>query len=134
MRRALLVLAVAAACGRTVVYDPPEMTVKPVEDAGVITSATQVVPGGTTCVPQVPSGTTVSCGTILEALKYEKRMETAYSSFGRWWIDGRGWGDLIEASALEYPVPYQEMQSRQKSSYNLGGGFGSSAAKGTYGF
>ena len=101
---------------------------------GVITSATQVVPGGATCVPQVPSGTNVSCGTILEALKYEKRMETAYSSFGRWWIDSRGWGDLIEASALEYPVPYQEMQSRQKSSYNLGGGFGSSATKGTYGF
>ncbi len=38
MRRALLVLAFAAACGRTVVYDPPEVPpTKPVVDAGVIT-------------------------------------------------------------------------------------------------
>jgi hypothetical protein len=102
--------------------------------SGVVTSATQVVPGGASCVPQVPIGGSVSCGTILEAMKYEKRIETAYSSFGRWWIDSRGWGDLIEGTAYEYPVPYQEMQSRQRPYYNLGGGFGSSATKGTYGF
>jgi hypothetical protein len=105
--------------------------------SGVITSASDPVPGGANCVPQVPqppSFTTVACGTILEAMKYEKRMETALTSFGRWWIDSRGWGDLIQNTVLEYPVPYQEMQARQKSSYNLGGGSGSSAAKGTYGF
>ncbi|HEY9229055.1 MAG TPA: hypothetical protein VIP11_20555 [Gemmatimonadaceae bacterium] len=101
---------------------------------GVITSATQQVPGGAQCVPRVPSGTAVSCGTILEAMKYEKRMETALTSFGRWWIDNRGWGDLVEGSAYEYPVPYQEMQARKRSFYPLGGGFGSSAGKGTYGF
>jgi hypothetical protein len=61
-------------------------------------------------------------------------METAFTSFGRWWIDGRGWGDLPENTAYEYPVPYQEMQARQHPSYNLGGGTGSNAAKGTYGF
>ena len=49
-------------------------------------------------------------------------------------VDGRGWGDLPEGTAYEYPVPYQEMQSRQRPSYNLGGGFGSSAGKSTYGF
>lgn len=102
--------------------------------SGVVTNGTQVVPGGASCVPQVPIGGSVSCGTILEAMKYEKRIETAYSSFGRWWIDSRGWGDLIEGTAYEYPVPYQEMQSRQRPYYNLGGGFGSSATKGTYGF
>jgi hypothetical protein len=103
--------------------------------SGVITSLTQAVPGGSACVPQVPSPAgTVSCGGILEAMKYEKRMETAFTSFGRWWFDGRGWGDLVEASAYEYPVPYEEMQARQKPSYNLGGGTGSSTAKGTYGF
>jgi hypothetical protein len=102
---------------------------------GVITSATQAVPGDlTSCVPQVPSGATVSCGNILEAMKYEMRMETAYSSWGRYWLDSRGWGDLIESTALEYPVPYEEMQSRQRAFYNLGGGSPSSATKGTYGF
>jgi hypothetical protein len=105
--------------------------------SGVVTSATQAVPGDTQCVPQVPQGpgfNTVACGTIMEAMKYEKRMETALTSFGRWWIDSRGWGDLITNTVLEYPVPYQEMQARQKPSYNLGGGSASSAAKGTYGF
>ena len=94
-----------------------------------------VVPGGASCVPQVPQGHgTVACGTILEAMKYEKRIETTYSAFGRFWIDGRGWGDLIAGTALEFPVPYQEMQTRLKPYYLLGAGFGSAAATGTYGF
>lgn len=104
---------------------------------GSVTSATQAVPGGAQCVPQVPQApgfNTVACGTIMEAMKYEKRIETALSSFGRWWIDSRGWGDLIQNTVLEYPVPYQEMQARQRPSYNLGGGSASSAGKGTYGF
>lgn len=93
------------------------------------------VPGKANCVPRVPlaSGGTV-CGSLWEAMKWEKRMETAYSSYARWWIDGRGWGDLIENTHLEYPVPYQEMNARQKSPYPLGGGGASSAARGTYGF
>lgn len=101
---------------------------------GTVTTATQAVPGGASCVPQVPSGTTVSCGNIMEAMKYEKRMETTYSSFGEWWISGRGWGDLVEGTALEFPVPYQEMQNRLEPFYLLGAGFGSAAPKGTYGF
>jgi hypothetical protein len=103
--------------------------------SGVVTSATQPVPGGANCVPQVPTGTgTVTCGNILEAMKYEKRIENTYASFGRFWIDARGWGDLVEGTPLEFPVPYQEMQSRQKPYYLLGPGFGSAAGKGTYGF
>ena len=103
--------------------------------SGVVTSATQAVPGGAQCVPQVPTGTgTVACGNIMEAMKYEKRIETMYSGFGRFWIDSRGWGDLVEGTPLEFPVPYQEMQSRQKPFYLLGPGFGSAAAKGVYGF
>ncbi|HVX41032.1 MAG TPA: hypothetical protein VHB25_15800 [Gemmatimonadaceae bacterium] len=102
---------------------------------GAITSASQQVPGGSACVPLVPSPSgTVSCGTIMEAMKYEKRIETAMTSFGRWWIDGRGWGDLPEGTAYEYPVPFQEMQARQLPSYALGASSGSAAAKGTYGF
>lgn len=103
--------------------------------SGAITSASQAVPGGRACVPEVPSATgTVSCGNIMEAMKYEKRIETAMTSFGRWWIDSRGWGDLPQGTAQEYPVPYEEMQARQKPSYSLGGGTGSSSGKSTYGF
>jgi hypothetical protein len=103
-----------------------------------VVNATTPVPGGTACVPRVPVGpafTSTVCGTMWEALKYEKRMETAYTSVARWWTDGRGWGDLIEGTALQYPVPRQEMNARQKQPYPLGGAGGTSAAaRGTYGF
>jgi hypothetical protein len=60
----------------------------------------------------------------MEAMKYEKRIETQYTSYGSWWISGRGWGDLIVGTALEFPVPYQEMQVRLEPFYLLGQGFG----------
>ena len=103
-----------------------------------VVNATTPVPGGTACVPRVPVGpafTSTVCGNLFEALKYEKRMETAYTSVARWWIDGRGWGDLIEGTALQYPVPRQEMNARQKEPYPLGGVGGTGGApRGTYGF
>ena len=107
--------------------------------SGVVTNGTMPVPGGASCVPQVPvpgpnNTYTTVCGNMWEAMKYEKRMETGYTSYGRWWFDSRGWGDLVENSPTEYPVPYQELNARQKPSYSLGGGLASSAARGTYGF
>jgi hypothetical protein len=105
-----------------------------------ITSATQPIAAGN-CVPMVPvnagpgGGGTVACGSIMEAMKYEKRMETAFTGFGQWFFDARGWGDLPEGTALEFPVPYQEMDARQQTFYSLGGLGGQSAAvRGTYGF
>jgi hypothetical protein len=100
-------------------------------------TAAAPVPGGQSCVPRVPTsaGNDTKCGSLFEAMKYEKRMETSYTSFGRMWIDSRGWGDLIEGTGLEFPVPFQEMAAREKTSYPLGGlGGTSAAAKGTYGF
>lgn len=102
---------------------------------GVITTAAQLIPGAG-CVPRVPTGPNgpTACGTIMEAMKYEKRMETAYSGFGQWFFDGRGWGDLVENTPIQYPVPYDELDARQLPYYSLGGGGLSSAAKGTYGY
>jgi hypothetical protein len=71
---------------------------------------------------------------LLEALKYEKRVEMAFTYFHGWFWDARGWGDLIENTPLEYPLPFQELDARRQAFYNLGGGGPSSAAKGTYGF
>lgn len=105
--------------------------------SGVVTSATQEVPGGANCVPKVPAppSRAVSCGTIMEAMKYEKRMEIAYNRLGAWFFDSRGWGDLIPDTALEYPVPVDELDARLKPYYNLGGGGpGSAPANNTYGF
>lgn len=81
-------------------------------------------------VPQAPSFTTTACGSIFEAMKYEKRMETAYTGYMIWYADNRGWGDLVEGTPTEWPIPYQEMQVRQKPYYN--GQL--RAARGTYGF
>ncbi|HYW49048.1 MAG TPA: hypothetical protein VE861_00505 [Gemmatimonadaceae bacterium] len=104
-----------------------------------ITSLTQEVPGGAACVPRVPVRTgntfTTKCGNILEAMKWEKRMENAYINFGAWYFDSRGWGDLAEGTTIHFPVPWQEQQVRFQSPTTVGGqGSVTGAARGTYGF
>jgi hypothetical protein len=62
-------------------------------------------------------------------------METAFTGYGQWYLDARGWGDLAEGTVLHWPVPYQELDSRQLPIYDLGGiGDPAGAPKGTYGF
>jgi len=88
-----------------------------------ITDLTTPVPGGTSCVPRVPQGpnfTSTACGNIFEALKWEKRMETAYIGYGSWYFDSRGWGDLPQGTALHWPVPWQEMDARSDPSSTVG--------------
>jgi hypothetical protein len=101
--------------------------------SGVVTTATQEVPGGSACVPRVPQGpafTSTACGNIFEAMKWEKRLETSFTGYAQWWMDSRGWGDLVEGTALEWAVPWQELFSRlNKNSYTNT----SRAAKGNYG-
>jgi hypothetical protein len=103
------------------------------------------VPGGADCVPKVPQGpafTTIACGNMFEALKWEKRVETGYTHYLSWYLDGRRWGDLAEGTPLFLPVPYQDWQARDKPSnliYHTGVGVGvapNSAAvgKGNYGW
>ncbi|MEO7083532.1 MAG: hypothetical protein ABI442_14405 [Gemmatimonadaceae bacterium] len=102
---------------------------------------TSPVPGGASCIPKVPSGATVSCGNLFEAMKYEKRIETAYVHFGAWYFDMRGWGDLPQDTPLFWAVPYQDLQARgyaisaiYGSGIGAGNAAGSSAAKSAYGW
>src|SRR6185436_8383295 len=78
---------------------------------------TTTVPGGAACVPRVPTATGTACGNLMEALKYEKRMESAFTGYGQWYFDARGWGDLVQDTALEMPVPWQEMDARNHAFY-----------------
>lgn len=97
-----------------------------------ITSLTDPVPGGTGCVPRVPNPpgfTSAVCGNIFEALKWEKRMETAFTHWGAWYFDSRGWGDLPANTPIHYPVPYQELDARGLVIYTITSG----AAAGNYG-
>jgi hypothetical protein len=79
-------------------------------------------PGGsaTSCVPRTPTGPggTLECGTLFEAVKWEKRMETLFTGYSQWFFDSRGWNDLPVGSPLMYPVPFQEMDARYAPFYN----------------
>ena len=107
-------------------------------------AAATPVPGTTkNCVPRIPSGPTTSpavCGNMFEAMKWEKRMETYFTGPYMGYTDNRGWGDLPAGTALFWPVPYQEIDTRQLMASpppytsNVGGvGSPSGAALGTYG-
>lgn len=77
-------------------------------------NAGTAVSGGNACVPRVPVNnlTGRACGDLVEALKWEKRLETAGTGWSQWYFDSRGWGDLAEGTAVHWPVPYQELDSR----------------------
>lgn len=105
--------------------------------------ATSPVPGGAgECVPKMPvnainaGGGTVTCGNLWEALKYEKRIESMYTHFGPWYLDGRGWGDLPEDTGLHWAPPYEDLQARGQTAtvYSTGGGGPGSAARSGYGW
>jgi len=101
---------------------------------GAISSASAQIAGGNACVPKVPQApgfNTVACGTVLEAMKWEKRLETMYScAYMCWFTDSRGWGDLPEGTAVQWPVPYQEMDARIQPYYGMAG----NTAKSNYGW
>jgi len=106
-----------------------------------INNLTTPVPGGNSCVPRVPVRSaagvyTTACGNIFEALKWEKRIETAFINYGAWYFDSRGWGDLAEGTPIHFPVPWQERLPRQTPPTNVGGvGQPGGAARGaSYGF
>jgi hypothetical protein len=103
-----------------------------------ITALGQPVPGGASCVPRIPQGpafTSAACGDIMEAMKWEFRMENMYVGYSAWFFPARGWGDLPEGTPLHWPVPWQEMDTRREVFYNLGGvgGTDGKVGKGTYG-
>jgi hypothetical protein len=102
-----------------------------------IVDTVAVVPGANSCVPRIPVMTTprtVKCGNVWDALKYEFRLETAYTGYGTWFFAARGWGDLPEFTATQWPVPYNEMDARSQPFYGFGGPGGqSAAAPGNYG-
>jgi hypothetical protein len=57
-------------------------------------------------------------------------MELAFMQYGAWYFDSRGWGDLAVGTALQWPVPYQEMDTRNLKLYNSN----TAAVVGTYGY
>jgi hypothetical protein len=118
--------------------DSSRVTIGGLPSLAALTDTVTPVPGGAVaCVPKVPDAAQnylgTRCGNLWDALKWEYRMETAYTGYGMWYFAGRGWGDLPQNTATQWPVPFNEMDARRQLFYGFGGGGPSSAGPGNYG-
>jgi starch-binding outer membrane protein, SusD/RagB family len=96
---------------------------------GGLSAANPLLPddGNASCVPRLPDE---SCGDLLEMLKWEKRLHTAFLGVhaNTWYFDGRGWGDLYAGTPLHLPVPCDENDLWGLPCTNVGGVGGPDAA------
>jgi hypothetical protein len=86
-----------------------------------------------------PDYNSTTCADIMEAMKYEKRMELGMQRLGAWFFDSRGWQNLYEGTPVQYPVAVDEIDARYQFEaasryYNVGGGGIYSAPRSLYGF
>jgi hypothetical protein len=81
-------------------------------------------PKDASCVPRRNDGT---CGDLMDALMYEKRIETFAVEATIPWADARGWGKLLKGSLLQLPVPGRELQTLGLPYYSFGGSLPGSA-------
>lgn len=113
--------------------------------SGVVLNNTTPVPGGNSCVPRVAvnasetGGGTTTCGNLFEAMKWEKRIEEAYTAFSSWYFDSRRWGDLPINTPVHWAPPYADLQVRLRVGlqiYSVGGGTNptGNAARSGYGW
>lgn len=66
--------------------------------------------------------------TLWSMLKYEFNVETMLSATGLNYFTDRGWGDLVEGTPLQLPVPGAELQTIGLQIYTFGGVGGDCAA------
>jgi hypothetical protein len=77
------------------------------------------------CVPRKANG---DCGSLWDALRYEKRIEGAGVSGITAFMDARGWQALPANTFLQLPVPGRELATLQLPLYTFGGPGGASSA------
>jgi hypothetical protein len=68
------------------------------------------------CVPRRFDG---SCGTLMDALMYEKRIETYGMAIS--YFDLRGWGCLLEGTPIQLPPPGRQLDLMEMPNYTFGG-------------
>ncbi|CAN5759669.1 hypothetical protein BH23GEM3_BH23GEM3_00350 [soil metagenome] len=71
------------------------------------------------CTPRKVNG---ECGSLWDALRYEKRMEMIGVDAGVAHWDARGWGALVEGTPIHYPMPGNELALLRMQMYTTGGG------------
>jgi hypothetical protein len=85
------------------------------------------VPQSTGCVPR--NAKTGACGTLMEALIYEREIETMGADPMRMWMDRRGLGTLVSGTVLHMPIPARYLIGIGVELYTFGGVGGPGAAK-----
>ncbi|MGH7460514.1 MAG: hypothetical protein ACREMA_05745 [Longimicrobiales bacterium] len=88
----------------------------------------QGVPVSAGCVPKGLK-TGVGCGTLLEALMYERGIELAGTDPTRGWLDRRGFGQLVPGTILHMPIPARYLIALGLPLYSFGGIGGAGAAQ-----
>jgi hypothetical protein len=71
------------------------------------------------CVPRKMNG---DCGSLWDALRYEKNLEGLGVSGVTAFFDARGWQSLPENTMLHLPVPGSELGTLRLANYTFGGG------------
>ena len=71
---------------------------------------------GFPCVPRRYDG---SCGSLMDALMYEKRLETYGQAIS--YFDLRGWGCLLEGTPVQLPPPGRQLDLLGVPNYTFGG-------------
>jgi hypothetical protein len=81
------------------------------------------------CVPRkyMPGPSQGTCGSLWDALRYEKRIEMAGVDPSVAYFDARGWQTLIQNTYVQFPIPGRELETAQRPFYTYGGGLASSA-------
>ena len=70
------------------------------------------------CVPRKLDG---SCGSLWDALRYEKRIETLGLEGGPAFYDARGWNFLVQDTPIHFPMPLGDLQLLGIEPYTFGG-------------
>lgn len=77
------------------------------------------------CVPRKLSG---ACGSLWDALRYEKRIEGLGVDGVTAFLDARGWQTLPENTVIQLPIPGRELGVLQRPLYTYGGPGGQGSA------
>ncbi len=77
------------------------------------------------CVPRKLSG---ACGSLWDALRYEKRIEGLGIDGVTAYLDARGWQTLPENTVIHLPIPGRELGVLQRPIYSYGGPGGQGSA------
>ncbi len=86
-------------------------------------------PDAAGCVPRkvMPGTMQAGCGSLWDALRYEKRIEMIGVAPVVAFADARGWQALVENSFVHLPMPGDELDVLRRANYSHGGGQGNSA-------